>query len=421
MKTSPQESMVQPRVLFVNRMASLERGGGETFDLEVSRHLDRMGCRISWLTGLPLFGAASIPLQGDRAFTVRTPYFGWFPWDVVRGGWRLRTADFWMFEQRALQWAWARRFQFDIVQVCELPTFAARWRERGGPPVVMRLTAPNFIDPRGGLLKADRVIASGTTIEKVRAGARPDCVDIPNGVDLDRFRPGPSPLRAELGLAPTAPLLLYVARFQAFKNHALLIDAMHKIVQRHPTAQLLLAGSGPLQPRVKERCRELGIDANVRFLGEVPFADLPRVYAGCDINVISSDYESFCFAAIEAMATGLPVVTTDCGWVPRLLGGADGGKPGIHNSQLTIHNSQREKTSGAARIRSVPGGIVSPVGDAEALAAACLELLEDPGRRRQMGAWNRQRAVERHGWEASAKKLLGLYEELLLKRSESSN
>lgn len=60
------------RVLFVNRMASIERGGGETFDLEISRHLEKMGCEISYLSGLPLFGRAKTPIAHPRSFTVRS-------------------------------------------------------------------------------------------------------------------------------------------------------------------------------------------------------------------------------------------------------------------------------------------------------------------------------------------------------------
>ena len=93
--------------------------------------------------------------------------------------------------------------------------------------------------------------------------------------------------------------------------------------------------------------------------------------------MISSDYESFCFAALEAMSTGLPVLTTDCAWVPRLV--ADGA------------------------------GLVVPVGDAAALAAGLKKLAENPALRQRMGATGRQQVLERHTWPASAEKLKRLY------------
>ena len=73
------------------------------------------------------------------------------------------------------------------------------------------------------------------------------------------------------------------------------------------------------------RQADLGVGDKVMFLGEVVYSDLPAIYRAADIKVISSDFESFCFAALEAMATGLPIVTTDCGWVPKLLGQESGG------------------------------------------------------------------------------------------------
>ena len=89
------------KILFVNRMASMVRGGGETFDLEISRYLQKIGCEVLFLSGIPVFGDALIPVTHAPSFTLRTPYTGKFRWDQVRGGWRLRWADFWLFETGA--------------------------------------------------------------------------------------------------------------------------------------------------------------------------------------------------------------------------------------------------------------------------------------------------------------------------------
>lgn len=373
------------RILFVNRMASLERGGGETFDLEISRHLEPLGCEVSYLSGLPLFSGARTPIRHSRSHTVRTPDLTWVPWDVMKGGWRLRVADVAMFEAAAVRWAARRAADFDMIQVCELPGFVARWKDRGcKTPVVIRLTAPNFYDPHGAVPRADAVIASGTSMEKLKSGPLPGVVNVPNGVDTDKFRPHASDYRARLGLSADAFVLLYVARFQAFKNHRVLVEAFSRISREIPSAVLLLAGSGPLRERIVEQARPLG--DRVRFLGEVPFDELPDVYAAADLKVISSDYESFCFAAIEAMSSGLPIVTTDCAWVPRLLGREEGGQ-------------------------------VVPVNDSAALAEAVVQLHRDPARRRAMSAFNREKAVREHGWDRSARLLLDVYRGLLERRS----
>ncbi len=458
------------RILFVNRMASMVRGGGETFDLEIARHLAGLGCDITFLTGIPLFGKALLgpdewfgnsfqlstsnvqhpitdedkllhsSFQNPSSFarelrrdkksiiqniTIRSPYTGWFPWDKTPGGWRLRVADFKMFEYLAARWAYNHREQFDVVQVCELPFFVHFLKSqianrKSNIPIVMRLTAPDFYDPVDGLTKADAVIASGDTMRRVREKLRPDCHDIPNGVDVERFRvsgfrfqekagdrrPQTSEFRQNNKIPPTDIVITHVARFQSVKNHAMLIDAFAILLKTVPNAWLVLAGSGPLRGEIEERCREVGMENNVIFLGEVRHADLPAIYDASDINVMPSDYESFCFAVLEGMASGLPHVVTDTNWVPGLLGG---------NIQHSTFNKQQSTSSVSyqSKIRTVPGGLVTPIGDAATFAEALLMLARDAGLRRSMGSWNRDRVVRDFTWDASARKLVDVYRNLV--------
>lgn len=251
----------------------------------------------------------------------------------------------------------------------------------------MRLTAPDFYDPHGALRRADCVIASGTTMRKMQAGPRPDCVNIPNGVDVNLFRPHASDFRARQGWGDDERVVLFVARFQAVKNHAMLVEAFRRVAAAEPRARLVLAGSGPLEGDIRARCAAAGLAARVTFLGEMPFDRVADLYAAADLNVIASDYESFSFVALEGMASGLPLVATATEWVPTLIG----GEP--------------------ARAGDCPGGVVVPVGDAEAFAAAVLRLLRDPARRQEVGAWNRRRVERDFGWTASARRLLQVYQD----------
>lgn len=371
-------------------MLHMERGGGETFDLEMARHLETFGHKVSFLSGVPLLRRAKIayPFSGFTKpvddFRIRSPYFGWFPWDKVKGGWRLRVFDFQTFESRAADWVMKHGDEFDVVQACELPCFVAKAKRRGlRVPVVLRLTAPNYYDPWGGIRVADAVIASGETVLQVRKTVRADCHDIPNGVDTEKFRPQPSDFRRKFGIPDSDFLVLYVARFQDFKNHSMLVNAFAELLRTVAHARLILVGSGPLMARTQKMVRELNLAERVQFLGEQPFDEMPRIYAAADVLAISSDFESFCFAALEAMAAGLPIVTTDCGWVPRLV--AHGG------------------------------GFVVPLRDPGALAAALARLGADPHVRKEMGTYNRAQAVARWRWEASASKLNDVYISLLRK------
>ena len=379
------------RILFVNRMASMVRGGGETFDLEIARHLERLGAETSFLSGIPLFSNADTPLDHPRSHTIRSPYTGWFPWDRVPQGWRLRVWDFERFEAAATRWILARQDRYDIMQICEMPPLVNRLKDGGCRlPVVMRITAPDYHDPRRGVQLADALLASGVSIARMRAGIRPDTVDIPNGVDTERFAPRPSDYRARRGIPADAFVVLFVARFQQVKNHAMLLDAFRRLRATRPDARLVLVGSGPLESRIRALLRQHDLADAVIIEGEVDFRNVPALYNAADVHVISSFSESFSFATLEAMASGLPLVVTATEWIPGLIGHDEGGR-------------------------------VVPVDDAPAFAAALAELAADPALRARMGERNRRAAVERHGWDASARKLLDTYRGLLRRVSAFPN
>ncbi|MBP7828557.1 MAG: glycosyltransferase family 4 protein [Kiritimatiellae bacterium] len=425
------------RILLINRMLSLVRGGGETFDLEIGRHLAAMDCRVDYLAGLPLLGGVRTGLAAEnlaprRLHHVRTPWLGWFPWDRVRAGWRVRMADIRLFERAALRWLLREGAAYDVIQLCELPGLVRDAKERGFPkPMVLRLTAPDYYDPFDGIRYADAVVASGTTLAKLALGPRPDAVDVPNAVDTEFFAPRPSGFRRQHGLSDDDLVILLVARYQAVKDHAMLIRAFGRVLAQEPRAFLVLAGSGPLEQATRRQCRQEGAQDRTLFLGEVRHNDLPAVYAAADIKVISSVYESYCFAALEAMAAGLPLVVTDTEWVPGLIGDAGSGFAGLRrdtcgmpDTGYTMRDARSEDELGdfvpgspypepripnlASRI--APGGLVVPIGDADAMAAALLALARDPALRRELGAWNRRAVLAAAGWENSARKLRAVYE-----------
>ena len=245
----------------------------------------------------------------------------------------------------------------------------------------MRLTAPDYHDPAGAIHQASALIASGATLHRVQKDIRPDCINIPNGVDVNLFKPQASSWREKNKIGSSEFIVLFVARFQRVKNHAMLVEAFASFSARI-SARLVLAGSGPLEQETKSLVKRLGIIDRVLFLGETSFAVLPEIYASADVKVISSDYESFCFAALEAMATELPVITTDTDWVPKLIERDRGGKTG-------------------------------PIGDASAMAEALTWMLQHPDERRAMGLWNRQKVLAHFTWTNSAQKLKMVYQQLL--------
>ncbi|MCZ6744213.1 MAG: glycosyltransferase [Alphaproteobacteria bacterium] len=140
---------------------------------------------------------------------------------------------------------------------------------------------------------------------------------IPNGFDLERFRPDGEAriaVRRELGIEPDAPLIGLVARFDPQKDHRSFITAAARLLDSGASAQFLLCGEGADADNreLGEWIRAAGIGANCHLLGLRD--DMARINAALDIAVSSSAFgEGFSNAVAEAMACGVPCVVTDVG------------------------------------------------------------------------------------------------------------
>jgi glycosyltransferase involved in cell wall biosynthesis len=212
-------------------------------------------------------------------------------------------------------------------------------------------------------------------------------IEIPIGVELERFRaPVRGSFRAELGVSGSTPLIGVVGRLVPVKAVDLFLDAAARVARSHPDAQFVVLGGGELGPELRRRAADLGLGRTVRFLGFR--SDLASVFADLDVLVLSSKNEGTPVTVIEALATGCAVVATAVGGVPDLL---RGGECGV---------------------------LVAP-GDADALAAAVGRLIDDPERRRRLGASGRDRAWGSFEVGSMVGRIAALYEELLReKRAE---
>src|SRR5690348_14902442 len=146
------------------------------------------------------------------------------------------------------------------------------------------------------------------------------CRVIPNGIPTNRYsRPQStrSEWRAKEGFRDDHILFVCVARFAAQKNHALLLKAFAQGPASDPNAHLVLVGEGDLQEQLEEQAKNLGLSGKVHFLGLR--SDISDVLNAMDVFVLSSDWEGNPLSVMEAMASGLPVVSTAVGGVPDLL------------------------------------------------------------------------------------------------------
>lgn len=196
---------------------------------------------------------------------------------------------------------------------------------------------------------------------------------IQNGVDLQNFSPGLAD-RNELGFPEGVPLALFVGDISTpRKNLDTVLNALPKV----PGLHLAVAGSTASSP-YPQLAAQLGLSARVHFLGHRQ--DVPQLMRAADVFVFPSRYEAFPLVVLEAMASGLPVITAT--------------------------------TSGTAELVGAECGIVmDDPNDADVLAVALKRIVQDPESRKRMGRAARV-VAEQHSWEQMSDRYLRLYEEI---------
>ena len=322
------------------------------------------------------------------------PYADWVP--LAAGKWPTDLARSLVLAQQATRWLKRHRHQIDVLHVNGGNTWVAgdvnaahfvhsAWLR--SPVHVSRLERnlygayqdlntrlnaawerPAFQNARAVVAVSERVrqelLAIGVADERLRV--------IVNGVNLHEFFPGPA-RRDALGLPENVPLALFAGDIRTPRKN---LDTVLKALALVPNLHLAVVGAtdGSPFPALAET---LGVAGRVRFLGYR--RDMPDIMRAADFFVFPSRYEPFSLVLLEAMASGLPVVTARC--------------------------------VGAATLVGAGGIVVDDAEDVDALAHTLQILTEDPVQRAEMGRAGRQTA-EQHSWEQMADNYLSLYEEL---------
>lgn len=156
------------------------------------------------------------------------------------------------------------------------------------------------------------------------------CRLIPNGIDCERFRPGPAQ-REKFGLPADRIIVLMVSALIPTKRVGIGIESVSRI----PNAHLVVAGDGPLRPDVEAQAEQLLPDRFSRL--SVPHNDMPALYRSADVFLHLSLEESFGNVFLEAMACGLPVVAQESPRI-RWIVGDDQFLCDSHEPQFVAHN-----------------------------------------------------------------------------------
>jgi UDP-glucose:(heptosyl)LPS alpha-1,3-glucosyltransferase len=162
-----------------------------------------------------------------------------------------------------------------------------------------------------------RVIVNSEMVRRdvrARHGVPDELIEtVYNGVDLERFRPElrgtrGTELRAELGLGADELVVLFLGSGYARKGLDLLLVAFGRLLRERPEARLVVCGFDSARPRFERQARALGLGPALRFLGGR--ADPEACYAAADLFALPTRYDPFANATLEALAAGLPVITS---------------------------------------------------------------------------------------------------------------
>jgi glycosyltransferase involved in cell wall biosynthesis len=206
---------------------------------------------------------------------------------------------------------------------------------------------------------------------------------VPNGIDTERFSP-PAPeeieaARHRLGCLPGEFAVGTVGHLRAEKNQRRLLKAFAVVSASRP-ARLVILGDGPLRESLQCQAQELGISDRVVFTGIV--SDTAAYYPAMDVLAMSSDTEQMPLAVLEAMAMGLPVVSTDVGDVKDM-------------------------------VSDVNRRWVAPLGDDKEYIQTLLNASNDPQARVELGIANRAKCLRDYRFGDMVKSYLNLFREVL--------
>jgi len=246
------------------------------------------------------------------------------------------------------------------------------------PKIMMGFVARRFSRHQGNSLDG-MVVPSRPMMEVLRNyGVTAHAEVIPTGLEPESFVPGKGDdFRRKYGIAPDRPMLLFVGRVAHEKNIGFLLQVVDRVRKEIPEVLLLIAGAGPAREALEHQSGKLDLSGNVMFIGYLDrHTELNSCYHAADIFVFSSRTETQGLVLLEAMAQGVPVVST---------------------AEMGTRDVLRE---GA--------GVWIAEEELEEFSGKVIKMLGDAGVRARLGEAGREYS---HGWSAGkqAERMLNFY------------
>lgn len=361
------------------------------------------GVKLVKLPGLNLFAAKShITALRPKHLLSWTDFFEWF--SMLTGGF----PEPYTFGRRLVRYFNSQPTNYDIIHDNQSLCYGIVQLQKMGYPIVTTIHHPITSDREIALQSADKwkirllikrwynflrmqkkvaqqlehlVTVSDTSrrdIAEAFAIAPEKIEKVYNGIDTEIFSPQKNANKKPLTIMTTA------SADAPLKGLGFLIKAISILKYEFPDIELLIVGKPSKDSDTEELINSLGLGKSVNFVSDIATDTLVDLYNQATVVVVPSIYEGFGFPAGEAMACGAPLISTNGGALPELVGDA---------------------------------GIIVDKGDAQAIADAARELLDDPNKRLELSKKGRKRIELLFNWQRTALDMTRIYESIL-NRSE---
>lgn len=379
------------KILIVNRLMGIRRGGGEYFDYYIAQELQKMGCKVKFAIGKKLKNDDHFSLPEFDTVYISTPYLRDYYYRLEGNKFRIIRKiaflildfDLYLFEKKVFNYLRTEdKLDFDIVQLCGL------WRL--GSWIEKKLKIPTSIiwhgEPSKRCIRYAKRCSShvgiGAAYPKVKDYIDSNALQLEPGIDVDFFsRSQKNKIRELLSLDESDTVFIFVGRLIPVKNLSFMLEGFYEVLKENSKVHLLIVGDGPGRKSLMQFVEEKGMNKNVTFTGNIQRDKIVDYYFTADVFITTSKYESFGLAVLEAMSCSLPVIIPCIGWLPRLL---------------------KEKENGK---------FINP-DDIRSLKEAILFVAGNKPWRDGVGKRNRNVALE-YSWERSASRLLSFYKQVL--------
>jgi len=236
------------------------------------------------------------------------------------------------------------------------------------------------------LMAADAIIVGdethyNTVIQLIGGEQKGKVHFIPAGIDIDRFNPNVdgSIVRKKLSITTNQPVILFARHLRPIYGVEYLIRAIPYVIEKCPDAVFLILGMGPLLAELQRLVNGLNVANHVKFLGQIPKADMPYYYAASDIFVDPCIFGQG-YATLEALSCGKPVV-------------------GFKVGQIKVEDRK--------------DGFLVEFGNVEEIARKIIWLAENPSERQKMGAYGRKRIEKYYSLRSRIGSIIHLYKQVM--------